>query len=70
MSTPGTFTEDDARTMLEIAYAHTLDYDVDTRTYTCTIQIERLSSPVVGSGPRMQDAVWAAVQAVIEAAGR
>ncbi len=65
MKTPPTFTEADARAMLEDAYAHTLDYDADTRTFVCTIQLERVSTVVTGTGPRMQDAVWAAVQAVL-----
>jgi hypothetical protein len=70
MTTPPTFTEEDARTMLDDAYAHTLDYNADTRQYVCTIQLERSSPAAAGSGPRMQDAVWAAVQAVLGAARR
>ena len=67
MTTPPTFTEADARTMLENAHAHTLAYDAATQQYTCTIQIERSSPVVTGTGPRIQDAVW---QAVIAAVGQ
>ena len=70
MSAPPTFTEEDARTMLDDAYAHTLDYDADARTFVCTIQIERSGAVGTGTGPRMQDAAWAAVLAALDATRR
>jgi hypothetical protein len=63
MQTPTTFTEQDARTMLELAEAHTLSFNPATQQYTCTIQIEPWSPVVSGTGRRLVDAVWAAIVA-------
>jgi uncharacterized protein YcgI (DUF1989 family) len=70
MKTPTTFTEQDARTMLDLAEVHTLSFNPATQQYVCTIQIDRWSPVVVGTGPRMQDAVWAACIAATDAAMR
>ena len=67
-TTPPTFTEEDARTMLELAYAHTLVFDADRQQYACTIQVEPWMPVVAGAGPRVQDAVWAAVVAATDGA--
>ena len=66
--TPPMFTEEDARVMLDIAAAHTLDFNPDTQQYDCTIQLDPWSPVVSGAGPRMQDAVWAAVVAATSGA--
>jgi hypothetical protein len=70
MKTPTTFTEQDARTMLDVAAVHTLSFNPATQQYTCTIQIELWSPVVTGTGPRMLDAVWAACVAATDAATR
>jgi hypothetical protein len=68
MVTPSTFTEQDARTMLELADMQTLSFNPVTQQYTCALQIDRWSPVVVGVGSRLVDAVWAAVLAATEAA--
>ncbi len=70
MTTPPTFTEEDARVMLDIAAAHTLVFNAAAQQYECTIQIDPWSPVVSGVGPRMQDAVWSAVQAVLQATNK